>query len=97
VIGSIPGIYVGSKIANRVPQMFIRRGIVLLLFVTGLGLVGVEPVLALTIGAVAFVLGTIGWALLRRRYGLPAFATIARMGAPDKAAQEPRAEEDQRT
>jgi len=97
VIGAIPGIYVGSKIANRVPQMFIRRGIVLLLFVTGLGLVGVDPVLALIIGAVAFVLGTIGWALLRRRYGLPAFATIARMGAPDKAAREPRAEEDQRT
>ncbi len=82
VIGSIPGIYVGSKIANRVPQMFIRRGIVLLLFVTGLNLVGVDPVLALAIGAVSFVAGTFGWALLRRRFGLPAFATVARMGAP---------------
>ena len=84
VIGAIPGIWFGSSIANRIPQMFIRRGIVLLLFVTGLGLVGVDPVLALVAGGVAFALGTVGWALLRRRYGLPAFATIARMGAPDR-------------
>lgn len=89
VVGSIPGIWFGSKIANRVPQMFIRRGIVLLLFVTGLGLAGVDAVLALAIGAAAFVLGTIGWALLRRRYGLPAFGTVARMGDPEPAPDQP--------
>ena len=82
VVGAIPGIWFGSRVANRVPQMFIRRGIVLLLFVTGLGLVGVDPVVALVTGAVAFALGTVAWAMLRRRYGLPAFALIARMGAP---------------
>jgi len=82
LIGSIPGIYFGSKVANRVPQMFLRRGIVLLLFVTGLGLAGVDAVTALVIGAVSFVLGTIGWAMLRRRYGLPAFGRVARMGEP---------------
>lgn len=85
LVGSIPGIWFGSKIANRVPQMFIRRGIVLLLFVTGLGLAGVHPVLALVIGAVSFVLGTIGWAMLRKRYGLPAFGAVARMGEPTPA------------
>ncbi len=89
VIGSIPGIYVGSKVANRVPQMFIRRGIVLLLFITGLGLVGVDPVVSLITGGVAFVLGTIAWAMLRRRYGLPAFATIARMGEPEQTEDKP--------
>ena len=73
VIGSIPGIYVGSTMANRVPQMIIRRGIVLLLFVTGLGLIGLGAVTALVIGLVAFVLGTLGWALLRRHFGLPTF------------------------
>jgi len=88
LIGSIPGIYFGSKVANRVPQMFIRRGIVLLLFVTGLGLAGVDPVYALVIGAVAFVLGTIGWALLRKRYGLPAFGTVARLGGSERQEDE---------
>ncbi|MDQ3663674.1 MAG: sulfite exporter TauE/SafE family protein [Actinomycetota bacterium] len=88
LIGSIPGIWFGSKVANRVPQMFIRRGIVLLLFVTGLGLAGVDPVYALVIGAVAFVLGTIGWALLRQRYGLPAFGTVARMGGSERQEDE---------
>ncbi len=88
LIGSIPGIWFGSKVANRVPQMFIRRGIVLLLFVTGLGLAGVDPVYALVIGAVAFVLGTIGWALLRQRYGLPAFGTVARLGGSETPEDE---------
>ena len=73
VIGSIPGIYFGSKVANRVPQMILRRGIVLLLFVTGLGLIGLGAVTALVVGLVAFVLGTLGWGLLRRRLGLPMF------------------------
>jgi uncharacterized membrane protein YfcA len=73
VIGSVPGIYVGSKVANRVPQMILRRGIVLLLFITGLGLIGIHPVTALLIGLVAFVLGTLGWAMLRRHFGLPTF------------------------
>jgi hypothetical protein len=76
VIGSVPGIYVGSKVANRVPQMILRRGIVLLLFVTGLGLIGIHAVTALLIGLVAFVLGTLGWALLRRHLGLPAFGRV---------------------
>ena len=53
VVGAIPGIYVGSKLANRMPQMIIRRGIVFLLFITGLGLVGVDPVLSVVIGVVA--------------------------------------------
>ncbi len=68
VIGSTPGIYVGSKIANRVPQMFIRRGIVFLLFITGLNLLGVNPIIALVAGVAALVVGTFAWQALRRRY-----------------------------
>jgi hypothetical protein len=32
-------------------------------------------VLAVVIGVVALVAGTLGWALLRRSYGLPAFGS----------------------
>jgi hypothetical protein len=78
VIGSIPGIYAGSKLANRVPQTVIRRGIVFLLFITGLSLVGVDPVIALVTGVLAMILGTFAWAAIRRRYGLPPFRGRAR-------------------
>lgn len=80
VVGAIPGIFIGSKVANKMPQMIIRRGIVFLLFITGLGLVGVDPVLSLVSGMLALFAGTIGWAMLRRSYGLAAFGQRGRRG-----------------
>ncbi|MBA2454989.1 MAG: sulfite exporter TauE/SafE family protein [Nocardioidaceae bacterium] len=68
VIGATPGIYVGSKVANRMPQTVIRRGIVFLLFITGLNLLGVNPIVALLIGVIALVAGTFAWRALRARY-----------------------------
>jgi len=85
VIGATPGIYVGSKIANRMPQKVIRRGIVLLLFITGLNLLGVDPVLALGIGVAALVAGTFAWRALRRRY-----ARSGRDSAEINVANSPR-------
>src|SRR5215203_5801702 len=38
VIGSVPGTLIGSKIAPRVPQAFIRRGIVIVLTMSGIAL-----------------------------------------------------------
>ena len=38
VIGSLPGTILGSRIAPRVPQSFIRRGIVIVLTMSGLAL-----------------------------------------------------------
>ncbi len=68
IIGATPGIFIGSKIANRVPQMIIRRGIVFLLFITGLNLLGVDPIIALVAGVAALVVGTFAWQALRRRH-----------------------------
>lgn len=70
VIGATPGIYLGSRFANRMPQKILRRGIVLLLFVTGLNLLGVDPVVALGCGLAALVLGTFAWGWLTRRYSV---------------------------
>ena len=89
LVGAIPGIYFGSKMANRMPQTILRRGIVFLLFITGLGLIGIDPVLAVVIGVVALALGTVGWALLRRRYGLPAFHRRPRDEQPSPAPTSP--------
>jgi len=75
IIGATPGIYIGAKIANRVPQMYVRRGIVFLLFITGLNLLGVNAVVALVIGVATFGLGTVAWRALKRRYR-PADAVV---------------------
>ena len=81
IAGGVPGTYVGARIANRVRQPLIRRGIVLLLFITGLGLLGVDPVIAIVAGIVALGLGTLAWAKFRQRHGLPAFEWQGRRAA----------------
>jgi hypothetical protein len=86
ILGGTPGTFIGAKIAGRVPQALLRRGIVLLLFVTGLGLLGVDQVVALLLGLLALVVGTFAWAWFRKQHGLPAFARSARR---KQAADEP--------
>ena len=73
ILGGTPGTFLGAKIAGKVRQPLIRRGIVLLLFITGLGLLGVDPVIAIVAGLLALGLGTLAWAMFRQRHGLPAF------------------------
>ncbi len=65
VVGGTPGTFLGARMANRVSQSIVRRGIVLVLFLTGLSMLKVPP---LGVGAAA-VLGLVGaplvWAALR--------------------------------
>jgi hypothetical protein len=88
ILGGTPGTFIGAKIAGRVPQALLRRGIVLLLFVTGLGLLGVDQVVALLLGVLALIVGTLGWAWFRQQHGLPAFHGRGRRKQP---ADEPPA------
>lgn len=74
IVGSTPGTYLGSRLAARVPVGMIRRGIVLVLTLTGLALIGVPPAWVGGIGAGLVILGPAVWALLRdavrrRRHG----------------------------
>ncbi|MBW9210459.1 sulfite exporter TauE/SafE family protein [Mumia sp. zg.B21] len=71
ILGGTPGTYVGARIANRVPQGIVRRGIVVVLTLTGLTLLGVDPVAVGLIAAGMVILGPIAWALLRDRIGVP--------------------------
>lgn len=71
VLGGMPGTYLGARIANRVPQGIVRRGIVVVLSITGLTLLGVPPVAVGIIAAGLVILGPVGWALLRSRIGVP--------------------------
>jgi hypothetical protein len=87
-IGSVPGCILGAKIAPRVPQSFIRRGIVVVLTMSGLALLDkagwaplgsgeddTHPVLIALVGLGMIFLVPLVWGVLRRTLGLPMFGT----------------------
>ena len=97
IIGSVPGTLIGSKIAPRVPQSFIRRGIVIVLTMSGVALLDkagwaplgagedeTHPILIGVIGLVMLFVVPFVWGLLRRQQGLPMFGapTVAELEDP---------------
>jgi uncharacterized membrane protein YfcA len=90
IAGSVPGTLLGSRIAPRVPQSYIRRGIVVVLTMSGVALLDkagwaplgreeTHPVLIAVVGLVVLALLPIVWGFLRKEQGLPF------MGAPTVA------------
>lgn len=86
VIGSLPGTILGSRIAPRVPQSVIRRGIVIVLTMSGVALLDkagwaplgkeeTHPELIALIGIAMVVLLPLVWGLIRKTQGLPMFGT----------------------
>ena len=92
ILGSVPGTLIGARIAPGVPQSWIRRGIVIVLTMSGVALLDksqwaplgagedqTHPILVAVIGIALLVLVPFVWGLLRRTEGLPMF------GAPTVA------------
>jgi uncharacterized membrane protein YfcA len=73
LLGSIPGTFLGARIANWVSQSVIRRGIVIVLFLTGLKMLGTPPEIVGIVGAGMLLLGPLAWGFIRQTRGLPAF------------------------
>jgi uncharacterized protein len=86
IIGSVPGSILGARLAPKVPQSLIRRGIVVVLTMSGLALLDksgwaplgagedqTHPVLIALVGVGLLVVLPFVWGLLRRRQGLPMF------------------------
>ncbi len=73
VLGGTPGTFLGAKMAAWVSQSVIRRGIVIVLTLTGLKMLGVPPEVVGMIGAGLLLLGPLAWGFVRQRHGLPAF------------------------
>jgi uncharacterized membrane protein YfcA len=111
VIGSVPGTLIGSAIAPRVPQSFIRRGIVIVLTMSGIALLDkagwaplgageddTHPMLVGAVGLVMIVVVPLVWGLLRRQQGLPMFGspTVAELEGDQYAATH-AADHDRRT
>lgn len=95
ILGSVPGTLIGARFAAKVPQSIIRRGIVIVLTMSGVALLDkagwaplgagddqTHPVLIGAIGLVMLVVVPLVWGLLRRQQGLPMF------GAPTVAELE---------
>jgi uncharacterized protein len=98
VLGSVPGTLIGSKIAPRVPQSIIRRGIVVVLTMSGVALLDkagwaplgagedeTHPMLIAGVGIFVLAVLPIVWGFLRKSQGLPMFGspTIAQLEDPD--------------
>jgi hypothetical protein len=73
VVGGTPGTFLGARIANWVSQSVIRRGIVIVLTLTGLKMLGVSPEMVGIIGAGLLLLGPLVWGFIRQTRGIPAF------------------------
>lgn len=88
LIGSVPGSILGARIAPRVPQSAIRRGIVAVLTVSGLALLDksgwwplgngpdgetTHPITILLAGVAVLLVIPVVWGLIRRSVGLPMF------------------------
>ncbi len=89
VLGSVPGTILGSLAAPRVRQSVIRRGIVVVLTMSGVALLDkagwaplgagdddVHPGLVALVGVVMLALVPLVWGVLRRASGLPMFGAL---------------------
>ena len=66
-----------------------RRGIAIVLLLTGLAMLTVPPTWVGVTGVAAVLLGPLAWAAVRRAHGRPAFDRIrARGSAHDQATQD---------
>jgi uncharacterized membrane protein YfcA len=85
-IGSVPGCIIGAKIAPRMRATYIRRGIIVVLTMSGLALLDkagwaplgsgedqTHPKLIALVGVLMLFLVPLVWGLLRRSVGLPMF------------------------
>ncbi len=88
---------IGAKIAPRVPQSYIRRGIVVVLTMSGVALLDkagwaplgagedeTHPLLVAGVGLVMVVLVPLVWGVIRRTQGMPMFGspTVAELEDP---------------
>lgn len=103
IVGSVPGSLLGSWLAPRVPASFIRRGLVVVLTMSGLALLdkagwaplGVDqthPALIAGVGLAVAALTPLVWGLVRRAEGLAMFGSPeARAACAARRGQETRA------
>jgi uncharacterized protein len=81
IVGGTPGTFLGSRLAHWVSEGVVKRGIVIVLTLTGLTLLEVPPEYVGLIGAALLILGPLAWGGVRRMHGLAPFETLANGGS----------------
>jgi uncharacterized membrane protein YfcA len=82
LVGCLPGVFLGAHVSARAPSGIVRRALTLVLFASGLKLLGIANIaLAWVLVAVALI-GPVAWALTRKRHGFAALAGRQRPGVP---------------
>jgi uncharacterized membrane protein YfcA len=76
IVGGMPGTFLGAKLASWVSQSVIRRGIVMVLSLTGLSMLQVPPEWVGMIGAGMLILGPVIWGGVRKLHGLAPFESL---------------------
>jgi uncharacterized membrane protein YfcA len=76
IVGGSPGTFLGSRLAHWVSEGVVKRGIVIVLTLTGLTLLGLPAEYVGLIGAALLILGPLAWGGVRRLHGLPPFETL---------------------
>jgi uncharacterized membrane protein YfcA len=71
--GSIPGVYLGSRISSRAPGGLIRRALAFVLLASALKMFNVSTTGTIWTLATVLLAAPALWTLLRIRHGLPAF------------------------
>lgn len=71
VVGGSPGTFLGARMTSWVPQSAVRRGITLVLFLTGLLMLKVDPAVTFGVGACLLIFGPAAWDLAARRHRVP--------------------------
>ena len=91
LIGSIPGVYLGSRISSRAPQGIVKRALALVLVASGLKLLGLGTVAMGWVVLAVCLAGPLLWAWARTRQGLAPLALLDRRRQPAERALEPSA------
>lgn len=75
ILGSVPGVFLGAQLSSRLNGGFIRRMLAVVLFASGLKMLGVETITTTILLAGAVLVAPLVWMAIRRSKGFPALAT----------------------
>ncbi|MEW9530505.1 sulfite exporter TauE/SafE family protein [Microbispora sp. NPDC049125] len=87
LVGSIPGVYIGSRISSRAPGGLIRRALAFVLLASALKMFGVGNSPTVWVLAGLLLAAPVFWTFLRVRLGLPALPWTRPGAGP--ASEEP--------
>ncbi|GGK94142.1 UPF0721 transmembrane protein [Sphaerisporangium melleum] len=89
LVGSIPGVYIGSRISSRAPGGLIRRALAFVLLASALKMFGVSTTATVWVLIGVLLAAPVFWMFLRTRHGLPALPWAETAATPAKATPSP--------